>query len=110
MAGFLLTMDDVTAVVWIEIARITQNFQESTDAFFSLLLSFLLHIDCLVRLVKMSEYSVDHLEKFKGCFVVKLHHTQVAHEGWSVETVNDDFNLGRVKIRRFVKDLHLIAA
>ena len=96
MACSFLTVYDVTAVVRIEITWVAENLQEAADALFGLLLCFLLHIDGLMGLVKVSKDSVNQLEKFERCFVVKLHHTQVAHEGWSVQTINDDFNLGRV--------------
>ena len=108
MTYFLFTMHDIAAVVWIEITRVAKNFQESTNAFLSLFLRLLLHVNILVGLVEMCEHSIDQLEKFKGCFIVELHHAQVAHERRSVQAVHDDLDLGSVEIGRFVEHFLLV--
>ena len=101
VACFLFTMHNVTAVIRIEITRVTKNFQESANAFFCFLLSFFLHVHCFVLLVQMGKHFIDQFEKFKWCFIVELDHAQVTHERRSVQSVDNDFYLLRVQIRRF---------
>ena len=74
MAGFFLSMNNISAVVWVKVTWVTENFQESTDTLLSLLLSLLLHVYSLVLLVQVGENPVDELKKFEGCFVVELYH------------------------------------
>ena len=69
-----LTMDDVTAIVGIEITGVAQHFEEAADALLSLLLGLFLHVNCFMLLIEVGEDPVDELEKFKRCFVVELHH------------------------------------
>ena len=52
----------------------------------------------------------DQLKELEWCLVIELDHAQVTHEGRSVQTVNDDLDLGSIKIRRFVEHLCLIAS
>ena len=74
MAGFFLSMNNISAVVWVEVTWVTENFQESTDTLLSLLLSLLLHVYSLVLLVQVGENPVDELKKFERCLVVELYH------------------------------------
>ena len=74
MAGFFLSMNNISAVVWVKVTWVAENFQESTDTLLSLLLSLLLHVYCLVLLVQVGENPVDELKKFERCLVVELYH------------------------------------
>ena len=74
MAGFFLSMNNISAVVWVKVTWVTENFQESTDTLLSLLLSLLLHVYSLVLLVQVGENPVDELKKFERCLVVELYH------------------------------------
>jgi len=56
-----------------------------------------------MRLVQMRENFVNKLQKFKRRFVVELYHAQVLHERWSVKTVNNLLDLGRVEIGCFAE-------
>ena len=74
MAGLFLSVDDVSAVVGIEIAWVAKDFQEPADALLSLLLGLFLHVNCFMLLIEVGEDPVDELKKFERCFVVELHH------------------------------------
>ena len=62
LKGALFSMDNVAAVVWVEITGVAQDLQKATYTLLSLLLSLLLHIDGLVRFIKMSEHTIDQLK------------------------------------------------
>ena len=49
----LFTVDDITHKVRVEVAWVSKDFEEATDALFCLFLSFLLHVDINVRLVEV---------------------------------------------------------
>ena len=55
-------------------------------------------------LVKVGEHFVDELYKFHRRLVIELDHAQVAHEGWSVEHVNDQLNFLCVEMGCLLKD------
>lgn len=72
--GLLVTVDDLSTEIRVEICRVAQNFEEAANTLFSLILSFLLHIDTFMGLVEVLEDSVDKFEQFEWRFVVELHH------------------------------------
>ncbi len=57
----LLTMDDISLEVGIEIRGIAENLNEATDPILSLILSLLLDVDPLMLAVKAAEQSVKKL-------------------------------------------------
>ena len=67
-------MDNVAAIVRVEITWIAEHFQEPTDSLFSLLLRFLLHVNIFVCFVKVGENSIDKLQEFEGSLVVEFDH------------------------------------
>ena len=95
-----LSVDNVTAVVRIEVARVAQHLQEATDALLSLLLRLLLHVHGLVSVVKVCKDSVDQLEKLQRGLIVELYHTQMAHERRAVQSIYDQFDLLCVEVGR----------
>ena len=101
--GLLLSVDDITHKVWIEVARIAKNFQETTNAFFSFLLSLLLHVDSKVDIVELSEDFVDKFEEFKWRLVIEFNHAEVAHKWRLVETIHDYLDLSGIQIRRLAE-------
>lgn len=95
-----LSIDDIAAIVRIEVARIAQNFQESADTLLCLLLRLLLHVNRLMGAVKIGEDSVDKLEELKRGLVVEFYHTKMAHERRAVQTVDNQLNLLCVEVGR----------
>jgi hypothetical protein len=59
---FLLTMDNITTEIRVEIGGVAKHLEEATDALLGFVLGFLLEIDRLVTLVKMSKDAVDQFE------------------------------------------------
>lgn len=96
-----LTIDNVAAVVRVEVTGVAQDLEESADAFLCLLLSLFLHVNGLVSAIKMSKNAVDELKKLKWCLIIELHHAQVLHERWAVQPVNDQLDLLCVEVGRF---------
>lgn len=95
MQRLLLAVHDVPAVIWVEVARVTENFKEPTDPLFGLFLCLLLHIDSIMCLIEVGEDSVDQFEQLKRGFVIEFDHTKVAHEWRTVQLVNDLLDLTR---------------
>ena len=93
-----LSIDDIAAIVRIEVAGIAQNFQESTDTLLCLLLRLLLHVNRLMGVVEIGEDSVDKLEELKRGLVVEFYHTKMAHERRAVQTVDNQLNLLCVEV------------
>ena len=102
MAGFFLSMNNISAIVWVKVTWVTENFQKSTDTLLSLLLSLLLHVYSLVLLVQVGENPVDELKKFEWCLVVELYHWEMTHERRPIEAIDDDFDFLGVEVGRFV--------
>jgi len=84
LESLLIAMNNFSAEVWIEVGWVSEHFQETANTFFSLVLSFFLHIDRLVGFVQVRENFVNKFKQFKWRLVVKFHHAKVLHEGWSV--------------------------
>ena len=80
----LLTMDDISLEVGIEIRGIPEDLNEATDPILSFILCLLLDVDTLVLTVKAAEQSVEKLKKFQRRFIIKFNKTEVAHEGRAV--------------------------
>ena len=95
-----LSIDDITAVVRVEVARVSQHLQEAADALLSLLLRLLLHVDGLVCVVEVREDSVDELKELERRLIVELHHAQMAHERRAVKSVYDQLDLLCVEVGR----------
>lgn len=57
-----LTVNNISAIVGVEVARISQYFKETAYAFFRFLLSFLLHVNSPVDIIKVREYFVHKFE------------------------------------------------
>lgn len=100
-----LSVDDITAVVRVEVARIAQHLKETADAFLCLFLRLLLHVDGLVLLVEAAEDAIHKLEELERRLVVELDHRKVAHKGRTIQTIDDQFDLLRVEVRSFREDL-----
>ena len=84
MKCFFITVNNFSTKVGVKICWVSKNLKETANALFSLVLSFLLHVDRLVGFVKVSENSVYELKKFERRFVVELDHAEMLHEWWSV--------------------------
>ena len=98
LQGTFFTMDNIAAIRWIEITWVTKNLKEAANSLLCLLLSFLLHIDRLMRVVKVGEDTVDEFEELKRCLVVKFDHTEMAHERGSVQAIHDNLDLLCVEV------------
>ena len=109
MASFFFTVCDVSAVIWIKVTWIAENFKESADTLFSLLLSLLLHIYTFVRLIKMSEDLVYEFKKLERCLIIEFHHRKMAHEWWPVKSIDNHFDLLGVEIGWLAMQLSLVA-
>jgi len=93
----LLAVDDVPLEVGVEVRRVAQHLQEANHTFLGLVLSLPLDIYGLMLLVKMSKHLVEQLKLLKWCQVVELNQAKVAHEGRTVQAVNDHLDLGGVQ-------------
>lgn len=71
---FLVSMDNFTAEIGVEISRVPKDFKEAANTFFCLILSLFLHIDSLVGLIQVFEDLVDKFKELKWRFVIKFHH------------------------------------
>ena len=95
-----LTIDYVAAVVRVKVTWVAEDLKEATYTFLRLLLRLLLHIDGHMCVVEVGENAVDELEKLKWCLVIEFDHAQVLHEGWAIQTINDQLNLLCVEVGR----------
>lgn len=59
----LLTMNDITAVIRIEVAGVAEDLKEAAYALLCFLLCLLLHVNGLMDGVEVSEHFVDQLEQ-----------------------------------------------
>ena len=60
LEGLLFTVNNVAAVVGVEVGGVAEDLEETANALFCLFLGLLLLVDGLVGLVQMSEDFVDH--------------------------------------------------
>ena len=91
--GLLLTMDDISLEGWIKVTWVSENFKEPTDSFLCFILGFTLDINLKMCRLEMSQDTIQKFEKLKWCLVIELNETEVTHEWWLVQTVNDDLDL-----------------
>ncbi len=103
--GTLFSVSDISHKVRIEIGRITKNFQETTNALFSFLLGFLLHVYRSMGLVEFTEDFVDQLKQLERGLVVEFNHAEMAHEWRLVEAIDNHFDFSCIQIRRFAEKL-----
>jgi len=57
-----LTVNDVAAVVRVEVTWVAKHLEEAADSLLGLLLRLLLHVDCFVTLVERGKDLVDQFE------------------------------------------------
>ena len=103
LQGFLITMHNFPTKIRVEIGWITKYFQKSADSLLGFVLRFLLHVNRLVGFVQVRENFVHEFKLFKRCLIIKLNHAKVLHERWSVESVDNLFDLSRVEVGRFAE-------
>ena len=58
LEGAFLSVDDITAVVWVEVAGIAEDFKEAANTLLSLFLCFFLHVNRLMCVVQVSKNAI----------------------------------------------------
>ena len=69
-----LTIDDIATIIRIKVTWVPQNFQEAADTLLRLLLRFLLHINGLMRVIKVCKHSIDQFKELERGFVIEFDH------------------------------------
>ena len=59
LEGAFLSMDNITAVVRVEVAGIAEDFEETANTLLSLFLSLFLHVNRLMCVVQVSKDAID---------------------------------------------------
>lgn len=93
-----LSVNDIAAVVRVEVTRVAQYLQETADTLLSLLLRFFLHVNGLVGAVQVGENAIHEFKQLQWRLVVELDHAQVAHEGRAIQSIHDDLDLLCVEV------------
>jgi len=93
----LLSVNDVSAEVGVEVGGVSEHLEESTHAFLCLICGLFRGVYRLVGVVKVAEDFVNDFNHLHGRLIVELHHTEVTHEGRSVEHVYGVLDLSGVE-------------
>ena len=59
LEGAFLSVDNIAAVVGVEVAGVAKDFEEAANTLLGLFLRLFLHVDGLMGVIQMSENAVD---------------------------------------------------